>query len=401
MKSIESVLKAFEYTDKKLVDLVVDANQIISEESSRSSSAMHIAFRNLIDFGTKVSEPGFEHRETLEQTCKAAYFGGFTAIMPFATTDPAVDNQVSIEFLSRRNGKYDDVQILPIGAVSHGCKGEDLAFILEMNDAGAVAFSDGQFPILSGGLLMRALDYVKGIGKVIIDSPFDSAMFPNGMVDEGIVSTLMGVAGIPMPAEEIIVNRDIQLAKYTGSALHLYCISTQGSVELIREAKKQGLPVTASVSANNLLFTSDEVLDFDTNLKLMPPLRNKDTTKMLWDAVVDGTIDIITCQHMPYEVEKKDLEFQFASFGALGLQTAIGGILTKYGDEAVPIIQKAMSDRIIEIFNLQETFRNEKISIFEKKENQLFNLEKISSNCRNSPFIGRQLNYYCKAILKN
>ncbi len=390
--TIDHVLKAY-MPDNGLTDLTIENGQIKSESSSSSNEINAVLFTNLIDFGTKITEPGYEHRETLEQTCNAAYHGGYSAIITLPVTDPAVDNQSSIEFLTHRSGKYSSIKILPLGAISEGCKGGDLAGLMEMNDAGAIAFCDGHLPVRNGGLLMRAMDYVRGIGKIIIDTPYDAEMFPNGLVDEGAISTMMGVPGIPAPAEEIVVNRDIRLAEYTGATLHLFCISTVGSIKLIRQAKASGIKVSASVSVNNLLFDSGEMVAYNSNLKLMPPLRDREVSRLLWEAVKDGTIDIITCQHMPYEVEKKDLEFQYASFGALGLQTAIPALLSKYGAEAAPVIQRAMSDNIIEIFGLEKVFSDQKLTLFEKCNPFAFSEEELISNCTNSPFIGRELTF--------
>ena len=356
-------------------------------------------FKNLIDLGTKISEPGHEYRESLEQTCKAAADGGFSAIICFPDTYPVVDTKSSVEYVQSRSQKYENVRIFQIGALTKASGGKELAEILEMNEAGAVAFSDGIHPVKNGGILLRGLDYLRGIDKIIISTPYDEEMFPKGLVHEGSVSTLMGVPGIPAPAEEIIVNRDIELARYTGGRIHLNCISTAGSVALVRKAKAEGLRVTCSVSANNLLFSVDDVANYDSNLKLMPPLRETHVCDILWAAVADGTIDIITSQHMPYEVEKKDLEFPYASFGALGLQTAIAGLLSKYPDENTSeIIQRAMSENIIKIFGLEGQFEQEKLTVAQKSEPMTFTEKDLISNCYNSPFIGRQLTYKLSRI---
>ncbi|MCC7148100.1 MAG: hypothetical protein IT216_02645 [Saprospiraceae bacterium] len=390
--TMDHVLKAYD-PDSKLTNLTIENGQIISERSSDSGEINAVLFSNLIDFGTKIAEPGYEHRETLEQTCNAAHYGGYKAIITLPVTDPVVDNQSGIEFLTRRSEKYGGIKIFPMGAISEGCKGGDLAGLMEMNHAGAIAFSDGHYPIRNGGVLMRAMDYVRGIDKIIVDTPYDADLFPHGLVEEGMVSTIMGVPGIPAPAEEIVVNRDIRLAEYTGASLHLFCISTEGSIEQIRKAKASGIKVTASVSANNLVFDSEEMVTYNSNLKLMPPLRNREVSRLLWEAVKDGTIDIITSQHMPYEVEKKDLEFQYASFGALGLQTAIPVLLSKFGVEAAPYIQKAMSDNIIKIFKLEKGFEDQKLTLFEKCNPYTFREDVIISHCNNSPFIGRELTF--------
>jgi len=353
-----------------------------------------IVFNNMIDLGTTISEPGHEYRETLEQTCEAASLGGFSAIISFPNTFPSIDNRSSIEYLRSRSGKFHGIQILPIGALTKANTGEELAEILEMNEAGAIAFSDGNHPVKNGGMLLRGFDYIKGIQKVLLSTPYDMELFPKGQIHEGYISTLLGVPGIPAPAEEIIVHRDIELARYTQGKLHINCISTKGSVELIRKAKAEGLDVTCSVSVNNLIFSVEDLLEYDSNLKLLPPLREKETCIILWEAVKDGTIDVITSQHRALEPEKKDLEFPYASFGAMGLQTAIIALLTKYPEEeTIPILQKVFSENIIRIFGLVEYFKEDKITIFDKCENYTFGINELASNSYNSPFIGRSFNY--------
>jgi dihydroorotase len=371
---------------------------ILPENIEKIDASCQILFTNLIDLGTKISEPGHEYRETLEQTCKAAANGGFSAIVCFPNTSPAIDTKSAVEYVLSRSEKYEGVKILQIGALSKNNEGKELAEILEMNEAGAVAFSDGSHPVKSGGVLLRGLDYLRGIDKVIMSTPYDEEMFPKGLVHEGPISTLMGVPGIPVPAEEIIVNRDIELVRYSGGRIHLNCISTAGSVSLIRKAKSEGLNITCSVSVNNLIFSVEDVADYDSNLKLLPPLREREICDMLWDAVKDGTIDVITSQHMPYEPEKKDLEFPYASFGALGLQTAVIALLTKYGLEAAAFIQKAMSDNVIRIFGLENHFTKDVITLAAETDEVEFEESDLISNCYNSPFIGRKLKFKLSKI---
>ena len=371
----------------------------LSNEAKIIESDDLIIFKNLIDFGTKISEPGHEYRESLEQTCKAAAYGGFSAIICFPDTDPVIDSKSSIEYIKSRSGKYDGVKIFQIGALTKGINGKELAEILEMNEAGAVAFSDGTHPVKNGGVLLRGLDYIKGIGKVIMSTPLDEDMFPKGLVHEGAISMLMGVPGIPSPAEEIFVHRDIELARYTGGKIHLNCISTTGSLELVRKAKSEGLNITCSVSANNLLFSVNDVASYDSNLKLLPPLRESNVSDALWEGVSDGTIDVITTQHMAYEPEKKDLEFPYASFGALGLQTAIPALLTKYpAKETAALIQKSMSDNVIRILGLENYFTEDIFTFARKTPPTLFTSAELISNCYNSPFTGRYLEYKLSKI---
>ncbi len=364
-----------------------------------------IAFNDLIDLGTAISEPGHEYRETLEQTCLAAFNGGFSSLICFPNTFPAVDSKASVEYINSRSGKYHGVRLLPIGALTKKIAGEELAEILEMNEAGAVAFSDGYRPVQNGGILLRGFDYIKGIQKVLITTPYDETLFPKGQIHEGAVSTLLGMPGIPAPAEEIIVHRDIELARYTEGQLHLSCISTQGSLDLIRKAKAEGVNVSCSVSVNNLLFSVDDLIDYDPNLKLLPPLREKSLCKVLWEAVCDGTIDIITCQHRALEPEKKDLEFPYASFGALGLQTAVIALLTAFPDtKTAGVIQKAMSDNVIKIFNLKARTGEAgkvQLAVAEKIEPKPFTINELISNSYNSPFLGKSFNYQIKRIINH
>lgn len=364
-----------------------------------------IAFNDLIDLGTAISEPGHEYRETLEQTCEAASSGGFSSLLCFPNTYPSMDNKGAIEYINSRSEKYSGVKLLPIGALTKKNEGEELAEILEMNEAGAVAFSDGYKPVKNGGIILRGFDYIKGIEKVLISTPYDEALFPKGQIHEGHISTLLGMPGIPAPAEEIIVHRDIELARYTQGKLHLFCISTQGSLDLVRKAKTEGVDVTCSVSVNNLIFSVDDLIDYDPNLKLLPPLREKSLCKILWDGVCDGTIDIITSQHRALEPEKKDLEFPYASFGALGLQTAVIALLTAFpAANTAGVIQKAMSDNVKKIFNLTAGTENSQkihLAIVEKIDSKPFTVNKLISNCYNSPFIGKHFGHHIKQIINH
>jgi dihydroorotase len=276
-----------------------------------------------LDVGTQTGDPGFEHREDLESVANAAMAGGFTALAPFPNTEPAIHSKSEILYIKNRTQSY-LVDFKPIGALSVDCKGKDMAEMLDMRSVGAVAFSDGRRSVQDSGLILRGMQYAKIFDGLVFNKPFDKTIAPHGEIHEGEVSTSLGLSGIPSMAEELMIQRDLQLLAYADSRLHIYGISTARGVSLIREAKKNGLRVTASVAALNLCFTDDVLRGFDTNFKVMPPLREETDRLALIEGLKDGTIDFITTNHTPIDEEGKSLEFPYADFGAIGLQTTFG-----------------------------------------------------------------------------
>ncbi len=275
----------------------------------------------LMDVGTQTGDPGFEHREDLNSTAHAAMSGGFTTIAPFPNNDPVTHTKTEVLYLKNKTKSY-LVDFQPIGALSTDCKGKDIAEFLDMHHAGAVAFGDGKNSTQDSGLILRGLQYAKIFDGLIINSPFNKNIAPHGQVHEGLISTSLGLPGIPALAEELMLQRDIQLLEYADSRLHVHNISTAKSVELVRQAKKNGLKLTASVAALNLCFDDTAIENFDTNFKVLPPLREKTDIEALIKGLKDGTIDFISTNHTPIDIEGKELEFPYADFGALGLETA-------------------------------------------------------------------------------
>ncbi len=300
-----------------------------------------------IDIGTFVGDPGFEHREDFRSAAAAAAAGGFTTIACLPNTNPPIHAKPEVQYV-RHKAQNSPVDFLPIGAVSMHCQGKDIAELYDMHAAGAVAFSDGKHPIQQSGLMLRALLYVKPFDGLIIDQPLDMSMAPHGQMNEGQVSTSLGLPGIPALAEELMVQRHIYLAEYTGGRLHLLNISCRRSVELVRQAKAAGLHVSASVAAMNLACDDRCLLDFDVNYKVMPPLRTQHDIEALKEGLLDGTIDCITSNHTPLDPESKQLEFPYAAFGAIGLETAYS------------LIRKALPD-------VPESFIVEKLSLGPRK----------------------------------
>lgn len=273
-----------------------------------------------VDIGTQVGDPGLEHREDFRTASAAAAAGGYTAIACLPNTHPAIHSKSEVNYV-RNHARHNVVDLLPIGAVSVNCEGKDIAELYDMHAAGAVAFSDGKKQIQDSGLMLRALLYVQPFNGLVINQPLDKAMALNGQMHEGVVSTSLGLRGIPSLSEELMVQRDIYLAAYSGSRLHLLNLSCKKSVALVREAKAAGLKVSASVAAMNLACNDSALGEFDANCKVMPPLRSEEDIEALKVGLLDGTIDCITSNHTPLDAESKNLEFPFAEFGAIGLQT--------------------------------------------------------------------------------
>jgi dihydroorotase len=257
-------------------------------------------------------------------------------------TTPVLQNKSGIEYIVQK-GKGMSVSIHPIGAITKNAEGKELAEMYDMTQSGAVAFSDGINSVQSSGLLLKALQYVKAVNKTIIQLPDDKSIHPHGLMHEGIVSTGLGLPGKPAIAEELHIARDIEMVKYTGGKIHFTGISTQKGVELIREAKKEGLNVTCSITPYHLFFCDEDLQQYDTNLKVNPPIRSRQDREALQHAVLEGTVDCIATHHLPQDTDNKVVEFEYAKHGMIGLQTAFAVVLA-----AVPQIKP---ERLIELFS--------------------------------------------------
>lgn len=264
-------------------------------------------------------DPGEEAFEDLSSGRSAAQAGGFKYVALAPSTQPPVDHKSSVERLVNSN-RTSLVQCIPLGALSAGLKGEQLAEHFDMHASGAKAFSDDKCNV-SAGLMLRALEYAKGFDGLIMSFPHDPSIAPGGQIHEGITSVHMGVKGLPEVAEELRLIRDIELLRYSQSRLHITMISTARSVELVRKAKKEGLRITCGVSAHHLMFSDQDCADFDSVYKVMPPLRTKTHQKALIQGIKDGTIDVVCSDHRPWDREHKTLEFEYASEGMAGIQT--------------------------------------------------------------------------------
>ena len=318
--------------------IIIDiGNQIHSEANQIIDGSNCYLMTGLVDIGAVVGEPGFESRETVQSLLDAAVAGGYTTVMPFPNTSPTIDNVGQIEYVKQK-AKGHIGNLVPIGAVSIGCKGEDIAEFLDMHPISSHLFSDGLQSIQLGGMLLRALLYSKTFDGTIMNMPFDKATFPKGHLHEGPVSTELGLRGIPDVAETIMLQRDLDLLRHTSSRLHVHNISSASSIELIKRAKADHLRVTASVCIWNLLYTEDQLTDFDTNFKLIPPLRSMSDRLAIIEALKDNTIDFITSGHTPLDIEQKELEFPYATAGAISLQTAWSLAMASLSDQVDPAL---------------------------------------------------------------
>jgi dihydroorotase len=356
-----------------------------------------------MDIGVQACDPGFEHREDLLSALEAAAVGGFTAIAIQPNTQPVIHSKSEIAY-AKNKAAAQLVSLEVIGALSHDCKGEEISEMFDMHHAGAVAFSDGEKSIKHSGIMLRALQYVKAFNGLIMNHPFDKSIAQGGQMHEGIMSTSLGMKGIPSISEEMMLLRDLSLLAYTDSRLHVANISTARSVALIREAKAKGLKVTASVAAINLSFDDSALADFNTFLKVQPPLREASDIIALREGLADGTIDYICSNHTPHDEETKNLEYPYATFGASGLETAFAVSHTFSSLSSMQLVEKwAINPR--KILNLPiptiEVGTVANLTIFDTNTTWNVGKEDIKSKSLNNPFIGQSLKGQVIAIFNN
>jgi dihydroorotase len=291
-----------------------------------------------IDLHCHLRQPGDEEKETIATGTRAAARGGFTTICCMPNTNPPLDNQTTIEFIKSKSALEGVVRVLPIGCISKGRKGEELAEMGELALCGVIAFSDDGEPALNSYLMRQALDYSRAFDLPIIDHCEDKALTEGGQMNEGIISTRLGLCGIASAAEEIIVARDLALVQLTGGRLHIAHTTTEGSVDLIRRAKDKGIKVTAEVTPHHLTLTEERVIGYDTNAKVNPPLRTKRDIRALIQGLNDNTIDIIATDHDPHTEADKLCEFDLAPFGISSFETALGSLMSLVHDGEISLV---------------------------------------------------------------
>lgn len=384
--------------DNKIMDLLIENGSIsrIAPEIPSEAAAIHISFENLhispgwFDSSVSFGEPGFEERENIENGLKTAAQSGFTAIALNSTTSPVTDTKAGVAFLKERSSNQ-SVAVYPVAALTRGSHGNDLAELFDMQQAGAVAFGDYQKPLRNPNMLKIALQYSQNIDALIQSFPQDNAIAGQGQVNEGVLSTRLGLKGIPALAEELQVARDIFILEYTGGKLHIPTISTAKSVQIVRDAKERGLDISCSVAIHHLFFTDQAIEEFDTTAKVMPPLRTKADVKALLAGVRDGTIDMITSDHFPVNIEHKKVEFDHALFGTIGMESALGALLQLFSVKTAVRMLTAGKSR----FNIPEHYIDEgapaNFTCFNPEHIYTFSKKDIQSSSDNSIFLGHQL----------
>jgi dihydroorotase len=359
-----------------------------------SSPNLHIS-TGWVDCFAHFCDPGLEHKETIETGIEAAAAGGYTEVMILPHTSPAITGKAQVEYIVKKSSDK-KVIIHPLGAVSKNIEGKDLAEMYDMQKAGAIAFTDGLNPVQSGGLFLKALQYVKAFNGIVIQIPDDASIGHKGLMHEGIKSTQLGLPGKPMIAEEIQTARDINLLKYTESKLHLTGVSAPNTITLIQQAKNEGFDITCSVTPAHLFFTDDNLSTYDTNLKIFPPLRTQTEQPLLKKALIEGKIDCIASHHLPHEYDSKVCEFDHAQQGMISLQTAYAALQTAVGNELTPEIWvELITHNPRRIFGLKQpviqTNDTANITLFDPSATFTFEEKDVRSKSKNSPFIGKTL----------
>jgi len=359
---------------------------------------LHISsgwFDSSVSFG----EPGYEERETIENGLKTAALSGFTTIALNTNTHPVPDNKGAIRFLKGADTKH-AVTILPNGALTQNADGIDLAELFDMQNEGALSFYDYKKPIANPNLLKIALQYTQSFNGLVQSFPLEKAIASKGMVHEHINSTKLGLKGIPSLAESLQVARDLNILEYTGGKLHIPTISTMAAVQQIKEAKKKGLHVSCSVSINNLVLTDEVLESFDTNYKLMPPLRTKEDVNALKKGLKEGTINMVTSDHNPMDVENKKIEFDYAKFGSIGLESCFGALQKATNLEtAINALTQQAVFNISESTILEGTKAN--ITLFNPSLSWVFKEGNIISTSKNAALLGKSLLGKAYGIINN
>ena len=390
------------------MDLKIENGTItaIEKEITNSTDFELVEVPNLhlsqgwMDPSVSFGEPGYEERETIENGLKLASKSGFTAVALQPNSNPVIDNQSQIRFVLDK-ARNQATTLYPIGALTRGSEGVDLAELFDMKNAGAIGFGDYKKALQNANLQKIALQYVQDFDGLVIAFCQDSSLKGSGIANEGIISTRLGLKGIPALAEELHVARNLFLLEYTGGKLHIPTISTQGSIKLIKEAKAKGLQVSCSVTVHNLVLIDEVLTGFDTRYKVSPPLREEATRKALIESVLDGTIDCITSDHNPLDIEHKKLEFDLAKDGTIGLESAFGALGTVLPLEV--IIEKLTASRLIFSLELNKIAVGNKaeISLFTTTEDWTFTKESIQSKSKNSAFLGQKMKGKAIGIYNN
>ena len=383
--------------DKGLIQAIVPAGKILSRDAD---SAKVIDAKNCVvapgfmDMHVHFREPGFEYKETIETGCESAAAGGFTTVAMMPNTNPVNDNRAVTELMISRAKTHGKIQALAIGAITRGLKGETLSDMGDLKEAGVIAFSDDGRPVMNNQVMRHALEYSRMFDLPLIQHSEILDLTREGCMNESRVSTELGLKGMPTEAEDIMVYRDIALLEKTGGRLHVAHISSGESVELVRRAKAQGLPVTCEVAPHHFTLTDESVRGYDTNTKMSPPLRTQSDIDAIKAGLKDGTIDIIATDHAPHDLVDKQVDYHSACFGIVGLETALPLSLRLVEEKilTLPQLVAKLTSRPAEIFKLDQgdlgVGKRADVVVFDPNHEYTVEARRFKSKSKNSPFDG-------------
>lgn len=362
-------------------------------ETSIIDASGKIVTPGLIDMHVHLREPGYEYKETIETGCLAAAFGGFTAVCTMPNTNPVNDCRQVTEYILTKAQAADTARVYPVAAISQGLKGDGLCEFGELKEAGVIALSDDGNPVMSSQLMRRALEYAKGFGLLVISHCEDLDLAAGGVMNEGAVATRMGLAGIPNAVESIMVMRDIALSELTGVPIHIAHVSTEESVQAIRDAKTRGVNVTAETAPHYFTLTDESVKEYKTSTKMNPPLRSNHDREAICQGLADGTIDAIATDHAPHSSIEKEVEFDMAANGIIGLETSVSLALklVENGVISMAVLVEKMSSNPARILGLENGLligRPADITIIDPERFYRVNADNFKSLSRNTPFDG-------------
>jgi dihydroorotase len=406
IKNATLIHRGHKYDGKK-IDIIVEngiigkiATKITAEPKDEIIKGVDLYVSlGFCDIGTHSGEPGFEHRETIESLCKAALAGGYTELAVFPNTKPVIQTKAEVKYL-QENALTHGVKIHAIGALSKDTKGVDIAEYYDMYNAGVVAFSDGMHSINDNGLLSRAMQYANQLNVPIINHPYDQSL-GGGEMHEGLTSTSLGMKGSPDIAEATVIMRNQMITEYTQGRMIEHCVSSARGLSLIKAFRRKYQNYFSTVSYMNLIHTDKDLEGFDSNLKVKPVIRSKTDRKALVTGIIEQTIDAIVTNHTPLDPESKDLEFQYATPGAIGLETCLAATVSMLSKElhVATIVNKlTIGPRSILGLNIPKIEIGERanLCVFDAYEDVVFKPEKLNSISKNSPYLGKKLR--CKVV---